>query len=153
MLWWSALDRSGCRRLQDRSCSVLSHVVAIDLADSRLEAAKLFGADITVNNSREDPIEIIRNLTDGLGADVAIEAVGTPATFELATELVKPGGEVVATSVYTVNLPPSIWKRSGLEMSRSPRVLSTPIRPRPQLAHGRVLSMLDDLTHHSNSTK
>ena len=38
-------------------------VVAIDLADSRLEAAKSFGADVTVNNSREDPVEVVRALT------------------------------------------------------------------------------------------
>ena len=67
-----------------------AHIVAIDLADSRLEAAKIFGADVTVNNSREDPLEVIRNLTGGLGADVAIEAVGTPATFELTTSLPPP---------------------------------------------------------------
>ena len=53
-------------------------VIAIDLADSRLEAAKSFGADVTVNNSREDALEVVRSLTGGLGADVAIEAVGTP---------------------------------------------------------------------------
>ncbi len=63
-----------------------SHIIAIDLADSRLEAAKQFGADVTINNGREDPGAIVKELTDGLGADVAIEAVGTPATFELATE-------------------------------------------------------------------
>ncbi len=77
-----------------------SHVVAIDLADSRLEAAKQFGADVTVNNSREDPLEIIKSLTGGLGADVAIEAVGTPATFELATELVRPGGRIANIGVH-----------------------------------------------------
>ena len=55
-----------------------SHIVAIDLADSRLEAAKQFGADVTVNNGREDPMEVVRGLTDGLGADVTIEAVGVP---------------------------------------------------------------------------
>jgi len=43
--------------------------LAIDLADSRLEAAKQFGADVTVNNSREDPLSVIAALTDGLGAD------------------------------------------------------------------------------------
>src|SRR5258708_4858199 len=69
-----------------------SHIVAIDLADSRLEAAKQFGADIAVNNAAEDPVEVVRSLTDGLGADVAIEAVGGPATFELAVELYRPGG-------------------------------------------------------------
>lgn len=77
-----------------------SHIVAIDLADSRLEAAKQFGADVTVNNGREDPIEVVRSLTDGLGADVAIEAVGVPATFELTAELVRPGGHVANIGVH-----------------------------------------------------
>ena len=61
-----------------------AHIVAIDLADTRLEAAKQFGADVTINNSGEDPVAVVREMTDGLGADVAIEAVGVPATFELA---------------------------------------------------------------------
>jgi alcohol dehydrogenase len=77
-----------------------SHVVAIDLADSRLEAAKQFGADITVNNVAEDPLEVIRSLTGGLGADVAIEAVGTPATFELAVQLSRPGGRIANIGVH-----------------------------------------------------
>ena len=77
-----------------------SHIVAIDLADSRLEAAKLFGADVIVNNGREDPLAIVRELTGGLGANVAIEAVGTPQTFELATELIRPGGHVANIGVH-----------------------------------------------------
>ena len=77
-----------------------SHIVAIDLADSRLEAAKLFGADVTVNNSREDAVEAVRSLTGGLGADVTIEAVGVPATFELAVALVRPGGRVANIGVH-----------------------------------------------------
>ena len=56
-----------------------SHIVAIDLSDARLHAAKQFGADVTVNNSREDPLSVIKELTGRLGADVAIEAVGVPA--------------------------------------------------------------------------
>jgi alcohol dehydrogenase len=77
-----------------------SHIVAIDLADIRLEAAKAFGADVTVNNGREDPLEVIRELTDGLGADVAIEAVGVPATFELAARLIRPGGHIANIGVH-----------------------------------------------------
>src|SRR6476660_10042123 len=50
-----------------------SHIVAIDLADSRLDAAKQFGADVTVNNDREDPMEVVASITGGLGADVTIE--------------------------------------------------------------------------------
>jgi alcohol dehydrogenase len=77
-----------------------SHIVAIDLAAGRLEAAKEFGADITVNNTGQDPLEVIELLTDGLGADVAIEAVGVPATFELATRLARPGGRIANIGVH-----------------------------------------------------
>ena len=77
-----------------------SHIVSIDLADARLEAAKKFGADITVNNAGQDPMDVIKLLTDGLGADVAIEAVGVPATFELAARLVRPGGRIANIGVH-----------------------------------------------------
>jgi alcohol dehydrogenase len=91
-----------------------SHIIAIDLADSRLEAAKQFGADVTINNGREDALAIVRELTGGLGADVTIEAVGTPATFELAVALVRPGGHVANVGVHgapaTLHLE-EIWIR------------------------------------------
>ena len=77
-----------------------SHIVAIDKADSRLDAAKRFGADVVVNNDRSDPAEVIAELTDGLGADVTIEAVGVPATFELAAALVRPAGFVANIGVH-----------------------------------------------------
>jgi len=77
-----------------------SHVIAIDLAASRLDAAKRFGADTVINNSREDPIARVLAMTNGLGADVAIEAVGVPATFELAVNLVRPVGRVANVGVH-----------------------------------------------------
>jgi alcohol dehydrogenase len=76
------------------------HVVAVDLADSRLEAAKQFGADVTVNNARQDPLSVVHSLTGGLGADVTIEAVGVPATFELAVALSRPGGRIANIGVH-----------------------------------------------------
>jgi alcohol dehydrogenase len=75
-------------------------IVAIDLADSRLEGARRFGADTTINNGREDAVARVMELTDGLGADVAFEAVGVPPTFELATELIRPGGRVANIGVH-----------------------------------------------------
>jgi alcohol dehydrogenase len=81
-----------------------SHIVAIDLSDARLEAAKYFGADVIVNNSREDPLRVIRDLTGDLagrsGADVSIEAVGLPGTFEMAVKLVRPGGRIANIGVH-----------------------------------------------------
>jgi alcohol dehydrogenase len=79
-----------------------AHVVAIDLADARLEAAKRFGADVTVNASTEDALAVVHDLTGGLGADTAIEAVGVPASFEQCTELVRPGGRVANVGVHGV---------------------------------------------------
>jgi alcohol dehydrogenase len=74
--------------------------VAVDLSDARLEAAKQFGADVTVNNSREDPLGVIKDLIGRLGADVAIEAVGVPVSFELAVKLARPGGRIANIGVH-----------------------------------------------------
>ena len=91
-----------------------SHVIAIDLADARLDAAKRFGADHTFNNSEEGAVAYVHQLTGGLGADVAIEAVGVPASFQLCTELVRPGGRVANIGVHgkpvTLHLE-SLWTR------------------------------------------
>jgi alcohol dehydrogenase len=79
-----------------------AHIVAIDIDDSRLEKAREFGADLTINNSSgsEAVVAQVKKLTGGLGADVAIEAVGVPQTFELCTELVRPGGRVANVGVH-----------------------------------------------------
>jgi alcohol dehydrogenase len=77
-----------------------SQVIAIDLADSRLKAAQLFGAEVTINNGEQDPVARIHELTGGLGVDVAMEAVGVPETFELCTRLVRPGGHVANIGVH-----------------------------------------------------
>ena len=77
-----------------------AHVVAIDLAESRLEAAKRVGADVVVNATHDDALEVVRGLTDGLGADVAIEAVGIPGTFEQCAALVRPSGTVANVGVH-----------------------------------------------------
>ncbi|KRD19454.1 MULTISPECIES: zinc-dependent alcohol dehydrogenase family protein [unclassified Streptomyces] len=74
-------------------------IVAVDLAASRLEAAKRLGAD-AVADAREDPELLIADLTDGLGADVVIEAVGVPESFEMCTRMVRPGGHVANVGVH-----------------------------------------------------
>jgi len=75
-------------------------VIAIDLADARLAKAAEFGADVTINNGVEDAVARVMELTGGLGADVAIEAVGVPETFELCTSLIRPGGRVANVGVH-----------------------------------------------------
>jgi alcohol dehydrogenase len=75
-------------------------VIAIDPAQSRLKAAEQFGAGVVINNADDDPVAQVLELTDGLGADVVVEAVGIPATFELCTRLVRAGGHVANVGVH-----------------------------------------------------
>ncbi|SDB83302.1 alcohol dehydrogenase [Raineyella antarctica] len=85
-----------------------SRIVAIDLDDSRLAAAaRDFGATHTVNSGDADWADQVMALTDGLGVDVAIEAVGVPATFAAALKVVRPGGQVANIGVHgeAVELP------------------------------------------------
>jgi len=90
-------------------------IVAVDLDNSRLERAQEFGADVTINNSSENAVERVQEMTDGLGADVVMEAVGVPTTFELCTELVCPGGRVANIGVHgepaTLHLE-TLWIKS-----------------------------------------
>jgi alcohol dehydrogenase len=76
-----------------------AHIVAVDVTQSRLDAAKDVGADVTVLTT-DNPEAIISELTGGLGADVTIEAVGAPDSFELCTRLVRPGGHVANVGVH-----------------------------------------------------
>jgi alcohol dehydrogenase len=77
-----------------------SKIIAVDLSDKRLARAQKFGADSIINSGSQDAVAVVRELTGGLGADVAIEAVGLPATFELCLELVRAGGHVANVGVH-----------------------------------------------------
>ncbi|MDP4210111.1 MAG: zinc-binding alcohol dehydrogenase family protein [Bacteroidota bacterium] len=70
-------------------------VIALDIDDAKLEVAKKFGATYTINSLKEDPKEAVMRYTNNEGASVAIEAAGTPITFNLALELVAFAGRVV----------------------------------------------------------
>ena len=93
------------------------HIVAVDLDDSRLAKALDFGADVVVNSSEGDPVGRVLELTEGMGADVAIEAVGIPETFELCAELIRPGGRLANVGVHghpaTLHLE-KLWIRDVL---------------------------------------
>lgn len=91
-----------------------ARVIALDLNESRLEKAKEFGATDAVNSGDGDWEEQVLALTDGLGVDVAIEAVGIPDTFRACLEIVRPGGTVANVGVHgtSVDLPlQDLWIR------------------------------------------
>jgi alcohol dehydrogenase len=126
-----------------------SIIISIDQADSRLTAAKMFGADVAINNSREDPVEIVHALTGGLGADVAIEAVGVPSTFELATSLVRPGGHIANVGVHgepaMLHLE-ELWSRNVTITTGLVDAYSTPVLLR-MVANGQLSDVAKLVTH------
>lgn len=77
-----------------------ARIIAIDLDANRLELARSFGATDTVSSADADWRDQVLALTDGLGVDVAIEAVGVPTTFTMCTQMVRPGGHVANIGVH-----------------------------------------------------
>lgn len=120
-----------------------TRIIAVDRAPSRLEAAKLFGADTTVL-ADDDPLETVLDATRGLGADVVMEAVGSPAAFELCTSMVRPGGRVANIGVHgepaTLHLE-KLWIRNvtlttGLVDTRStPKLLDMLVAGQLDVGH------------------
>ena len=77
-----------------------AQVVAVDLDQNRLELARAVGATHTVVSGTETWKQEVLDLTDGQGVDVAVEAVGVPATFQMCVDLVRPGGTVANVGVH-----------------------------------------------------
>ena len=91
----------GLAAIQTASLAGAASIIALDVADSRLEHASRFGADVMINAADSNAEQQVTALTDGgLGADVAIEAVGTPGTFDICTRVVRPGGTVANIGVH-----------------------------------------------------
>lgn len=70
-------------------------IIVSDLVDERLGVAEELGADELVNAGRKDTVKMVKKFTKGYGADVVIEAIGLPATWEQALEVVRKGGTVL----------------------------------------------------------
>lgn len=77
-----------------------ARIIMVDLDDGRLEMATRFGATDVVNSGRESAAEAVKRLTEGVGVDTAIEAVGIPATFGICQEIVAPGGVIANVGVH-----------------------------------------------------
>jgi 2-desacetyl-2-hydroxyethyl bacteriochlorophyllide A dehydrogenase len=92
-------------------------VIVVDVLDGKLQLAKQLGADVVINSTKEDPIEIVKNLTDGVGADVVVEVAGTAESFNTASEIIKHNGKFVFYSWVTtpVTLNISRWHDDGIE--------------------------------------
>jgi alcohol dehydrogenase len=91
----------GLAAIQTASLSGAAKIIALEPADTRREHSMRFGADVAIDPADADAEEQVKALTDeGLGADVAIEAVGIPATFDICTRVVRPGGVIANIGVH-----------------------------------------------------
>lgn len=73
----------------------------VDVLEGKLALARRLGADITLNPGQDDVIEAVKDLTNGLGADVVVEAAGTAESFNAASEIIKHNGKFVFYSWVT----------------------------------------------------
>ena len=77
-----------------------AEIVMIDLDDNRLEVARTFGATKLISSADGKAVEKVLDFTGGAGVDVAIEAVGIPATFDICQSIVAPGGRIANIGVH-----------------------------------------------------
>jgi alcohol dehydrogenase len=105
-------------------------VIVIDVDDNRLRVAETFGATAVVNSAGGRAVERVMQLTDGIGVDVAIEAVGIPATFDICQSIVAPGGHLANIGVHgkPVELHlEKLWDRNITLTTRLVDTVTTPM--------------------------
>jgi alcohol dehydrogenase len=105
-------------------------IIMIDIDDHRLQETKTFGATHTINSQKEDAIAKVFSITGNKGVDVAIEAVGVPATFELCESIIAPGGHIANIGVHgkavTLHLETS-WSKNITITTRLVDTVTTPM--------------------------
>ncbi|PTB18911.1 alcohol dehydrogenase [Trinickia symbiotica] len=105
-------------------------IIMIDQDPNRLEVAHRFGATACIDGGRTDAVAEVMRLTDSVGVDCAIEAVGIPATFELCESLVAPGGVIANIGVHGVKADlhlEKLWDRNIAITTRLVDTASTPM--------------------------
>jgi alcohol dehydrogenase len=105
-------------------------IISIDLDDNRLKVAKEFGATVLINSSDGTAVQRVMDLTHGEGVDVAIEAVGLPATFDICQGIVAAGGHLANIGVHgkpVVLHMEKLWDRNATLTTRLVDTVTTPM--------------------------
>ena len=117
-----------------------AELIMVDLDDNRLEVSRRFGATQTVSSKDGKAVERVLALTGGKGVDVAIEAVGVPATFDICQDVVAAGGHVANVGVHgkgvTLKLE-KLWAHNVTITTRLVDTVTTPMLLRTVVA-GRL---------------
>jgi alcohol dehydrogenase len=106
-----------------------AEIIMIDLDDNRLEVARRFGASQTVNSADGKAAERVKALTDGVGVDTAIEAVGVPATFLICEDIVAPGGVIANVGVHGVKVDLHLERLWSANITITTRLVDTVTTP------------------------
>lgn len=133
-----------------------ARIMMIDRDTHRLDVARRFGATDCIDIGTVDPEVAVMKLTDGVGADSVIEAVGVPASFELCEAIVAPGGTIANIGVHGVKADlhlEKLWDRNIAITTRLVDTVSTPmllktvrsgkLDPKPLITHRFKLSEID----------
>jgi alcohol dehydrogenase len=126
-----------------------ARIIALDLDDNRLDQARSFGATDTVSSADPQWAEKVKAMTDGFGVDVAIEAVGVPATFEACTKIVRPGGSVANVGVHGAPVELALQDLWIMDLSITMGLVSTSTTPMLlKLVAQEKLAAAKFATHH-----
>jgi len=123
-------------------------IIMVDPDNDRLELARRLGATNTVNGGGEDAIRRVMDLTGGRGVDVAVEAVGVRASFDICQSIVAPGGHLANIGVYGTSVElhmERLWSHNITLTTRLVDTVTTPtllkmlvagkLDPRPLITH------------------
>ena len=106
-----------------------SRIIMIDLDDNRLKMAKQFGATEVINSSDGNAGEQVMTLTNQVGVDTAIEAVGVPASFLLCQEIVAPGGIIANIGVHGLKVDLHLERLRDRNVTITTRLVDTSTTP------------------------
>ncbi len=117
-------------------------VIGVESIPKRQDLARHYGADVIVDFTKEDAVERILELTDGIGVDTAIEALGADITFQNCIKVTKPGGTISITGYFGegefVHIPRLDW---GVGMAD--KTIATGLCPGGRLRMDRLLRILE----------
>ena len=126
-----------------------SLVIAVDTIDSALERAKKVGADEVINPRKEPTIQKIKEMTGGMGVDLALEFIGLRETIEQAVKCIRTGGRVVVVGLGPENislLPPTTFVRTELSLLGSYGSTTLEIQNVVDLVANGKLNLSDSIT-------
>jgi alcohol dehydrogenase len=107
-----------------------AEIVSVDLDPNRLQVARAFGATKTVAAAGTDAVKQLMDFTGGAGVDVAIEAVGIPATFDVCQSVLAPGGRLANVGVHGKSVElrlEKLWDRNIMLTTRLVDTVTTPM--------------------------